>query len=210
MNDCPRCKAQITEPTNFCNKCGMRLRADTNGPLSTSKDGIDWSKTWVADMFMSEDERLRREAAAILSDDPEAIVLAEMKRTKGIKAGVVTASVGLGVSIFLAVFLTALASTIEARNPGAATILRNIWFVGIIPIFIGMALIVNALFVDTGILQRKVQSGGKGVRDREGRVTNELPALSPPPSVVSSVTEGTTDLLEEPRGGLKDREGLTH
>ena len=75
---CPRCAAQTTDETNFCNKCGLRLRAVADSLQSRpTSEQFDWSKTWLADMLLTDDERMRRRAAADIEEGPDGATLAE-------------------------------------------------------------------------------------------------------------------------------------
>ena len=204
----PKCAAQTTDETNFCNKCGLDLRPVSDALQSrATTENFDWSKTWLVDMLLTDDERMRRRAAAAIADSPEGAALAEMKRVKEVKAGVITCFAGIGVSVFLWILLGAIAGSVEARDPQGAEILRHVWAAGIIPFFVGLGIILSALFVDKEGLRlgrdaaRSVlQSRAAGGSRRDGRATSELPALEAPPPV-ASVTEHTTDLLTEPAPG---------
>src|SRR5207248_30863 len=103
----------------------------------------DWSKTWVAEMMMSEEERERQKG-----------VTPEEKRLNEIKGGVITSAVGLGVMIFLYVLMGAIAAQ---ENPRDAEILRSVWIAGIIPFFVGLAIIFNGLFVSKRLVELKRQ-----------------------------------------------------
>src|SRR4051812_40751504 len=151
---CPRCATQSPEETNFCNRCGASLRSGS-GALSSraTNEQFDWSKTWIVDMLLSDDERMRRRAAAEISSGPEGATLLEMKRAKEVKGGIITSFVGIGLSIFLWFFLGAVAEAVGARNPEGAVVLRHVWTVGVIPFVIGIGIVLSALFVDTGALR---------------------------------------------------------
>jgi hypothetical protein len=196
---CPRCAVEITEETNFCNKCGFRLRADSLQPRKPAEH-FDWSKTWLVDMLLTDDERMRRRAATAIADSPESTTFAEMKRARELKAGIVTAFAGIGSSIFLWFFLGALAGVVEAQNPDAAVVLRHVWAAGVIPLFVGLGMILSALFVDAGALRPRLAGSPR----RDGRTTSGLPALEAPP-VAASVTEHTTELLVESAAGSEAR-----
>src|SRR5215210_7036408 len=61
---CPQCGArQTSDELRFCKACGANLHAVRQ--VLTAREageGFDWSKTWVAEMFLSEEERKRRAA----------------------------------------------------------------------------------------------------------------------------------------------------
>src|SRR5215467_12299595 len=85
---CPGCSAQVADDTKFCKQCGANLFGVREAMVSRGEK-FDWSKTWVAEMFLSEDERERRRG-----------VTPAQKRNNEIKAGVITTLAGLGAIIF--------------------------------------------------------------------------------------------------------------
>jgi hypothetical protein len=102
---------------------------------------FDWSKTWVADMFMSVGEDGSSRVSQV---DPG--MTPEMKRQREIKAGVITASVGIGLMILLFVLMTGIIAGGRVSD-AAAEILSRLWIVGVIPFMVGAALIFNGMFV---------------------------------------------------------------
>jgi hypothetical protein len=58
---CPRCGTNQSDDIKFCKTCGGNLSAVRQAVTSRETGGkIDWSKTWVAEMFLSEAERETR------------------------------------------------------------------------------------------------------------------------------------------------------
>src|SRR5215207_2579395 len=150
---CPQCGSKQGDELKFCNLCGANLFAVRQVVTTRETDEkFDWSKTWVAEMFMSEAERRRR------NEELERLrgVTPEIKRYNEIKGGVITSSVGIGLMIFLQVIGMAIFRSGE-NPPAAAEIIRSIWVVGIIPLMVGLALIFNGLVVSRKIvdLQRR-------------------------------------------------------
>jgi hypothetical protein len=146
---CPQCGANQSEELKFCNLCGANLHA-VRQVVATRETGekFDWSKTWVADMFLSEEERRRR--AHLL--EHERGVTPEVKRYNEIKAGVITSCVGLGASIFLFFLMQGIIQS-GHNSPADNEILSRIWIAGVIPFLIGLALIINGLFVSKKIVE---------------------------------------------------------
>ena len=146
---CPRCGANQNEDLKFCNLCGANLNAvrqvvDTKE--TTRK--FDWSDTWVAEMFLSGDAHKRRK----LEIERERGLTPEVKRYNEIKAGVITASVGISLMIFLSVFMQGL--IIGGKLPDdTVEILSRVWIAGVIPLFVGLALIINGVFVSKQIVE---------------------------------------------------------
>ena len=140
---CPNCGTQANEGLKFCKQCGANLRR-VQGVMAQGGGGFDWSKTWVAEAMMSEEERERRQG-----------VTPEEKRLNEIKGGVITSFVGLGVMIFLYFVLNALAA--QNENLQSAEFLRSIWMAGLIPFLVGLAIIFNGLFISKRIVELKRQ-----------------------------------------------------
>src|SRR5207244_9484819 len=70
----------------------------------------------------------------------------EIKRYTEINAGVITSSVGVGLMIFLYALMQGI--ILSGHNPpGDAAILSRIWIAGVIPFLVGLALIINGVFV---------------------------------------------------------------
>ena len=191
---CPQCGNKQSEELKFCNLCGANLFA-VRQVVSTREadEKFDWSRTWVAEMFMSEAERKRRTGEI----ERERGVTPEIKRYNEIKAGVIVSSVGVGLMLFLYVIGMALFRGGEIP-PADAELVRSIWVAGVIPFMVGLALIFNGLVVSkkTVELQKRAL----------GHAPDELPKGAEQPSLKSadtsefiptgfSVTEGTTKHL---------------
>src|SRR5262245_28413697 len=99
---CPQCGSTQSDDLKFCKTCGANLQA-LRRVLTTgdTDDKFDWSKTGVAEMFMSGEEAIKKQAAIDLlrGNTPE------VKRRREIKAGIITASAGVGLMIFLLIFM---------------------------------------------------------------------------------------------------------
>jgi len=155
---CPQCGAKQSDEVKFCKLCGANLYA-VRQVVATRETGekIDWSKTWVAEMFLSGAERKRREEEL----ERERGITPEVKRYNEIKAGVITGCVGLGLIIFLYFFFE---GVILGGNvpPNAVEIIRRLWLVGVIPLLVGAGLIINGLFVSKGLVKILQQESEKG------------------------------------------------
>lgn len=189
---CPQCGSQQSEELKFCKLCGANLQAVLQ-VMATRETGekFDWSKTWVAEMFLSGVELDRQRG-----------ITPEMKRYKEIKAGVVTGCVGIGAAIFLYVLMQGI---ILSGNvpPGAAEILSRLWVAGVIPLFVGIALIINGLFVSKRLVEiagQGPQPSGSNILEREPEPRSLRPA-GPSEFIPSgfSVTEETTQHLGHSR-----------
>lgn len=155
---CPRCSSNQSDEIKFCTFCGANLEA-VREALERPGKKFDWSDTWVAEMFMS------GEAAELRKQEMERRmgITPEIKRYNEIKAGVIVSSVGLGLAIFLHVFMKGIAGNVE---PDAVEIITRIWVVGIIPFLVGLALIVNGLVVSKRMIEAMERGqGGKKALD---------------------------------------------
>src|SRR5919107_232196 len=95
---CPQCGQKQSEELKFCNLCGANLYAVRQVvAMREGEEKFDWSKTWVAEMFLSEAERKRRNAEL----ERERGITPELKRYNEIKAGVIISSIGFAVTVFL-------------------------------------------------------------------------------------------------------------
>lgn len=190
---CPRCGSNQSEDLKFCKVCGANLYAVRQAvETRDTGDKFDWSKTWVAEMFMSgEQSEIRRaEMERRLGITPE------VKRYNEIKAGVITASVGIAVSIFLYFLMQGIILS-GGVPPSEAEIVSRVWIAGVIPLFVGLALIVNGLFVSKRQAEIARRARGSDLLDREENPQAVSPADNPGfiPSGFS-VTEHTTKHLK--------------
>ena len=199
---CPKCGSSQSDDLRFCKQCGSNLaavRTAVSDPESVEK--FDWSKTWVAEMFMSGEEAARRQAEM----DRLQEVTPETKRLNEIKGGVVTLSVGIAVTILLFVLMNGIIAGGRVSDT-AIEILSRVWVAGLIPIFVGAALIFNGMFVSkraTRPPQFRSSAPGAG-----GTTRLDQPSASEflPPADTNelfpagfSVTDETTRHLKQPR-----------
>lgn len=157
-------------------------------------DKFDWNKTWIAEMLLSGEESVRR-AAKI---DRIRGVTPETRRRNEIKAGVITGSTGVGLTIALFVIMQGIILSGEVSQ-AAIAILSRVWIVGLIPMFVGAALIVNGAFVS------RQGNSEKQTEIATGETETETPMLEFParaetnqlPAEMFSVTDETTKHLKE-------------
>ena len=188
---CPRCGAQHAEDLKFCKTCGINLNAVRQ--VVEAKEGdkkFDWSDTWVAEMFLSGSAHERRK----LELDRARGLTPEVKRYNEIKAGVITGSIGIAIMIFLSVMMQGI--IVGGKTPDdTAEILSRLWIAGVIPLFVGIALIINGVFVSKKI----VEAANREALNRQ----NSEPHLLRSPDTTEfaptgfSVTEETTRHLHD-------------
>lgn len=186
---CPRCASNQSDDVKFCKFCGANLQA-VREALETREPEkkFDWSDTWMAEMFMSGDAAERRK----LEMERRLGITPTVKRYNEIKAGVITSSVGIGLAIFLFVFMQGLLGSVSTE---AAEILRRLWIVGVIPFFVGVALIINGLVVSKRLVEiqeREMQRSNalEGEINNQGGLRPADTSEFVPPGF--SVTEQTT------------------
>lgn len=150
---CPQCGASQNDEWKFCKQCGANLYA-VRQVMTTRETGekFDWSKTWVAEMFMSESERKRREQ----KHEEEQGITPEVKRYNEIKAGVITSSIGIAVMIFLFIFMKGLVLSGQLQH-GEEEIISRLWIAGIIPFFVGLGLMINGSIVSKQLIKTMKQ-----------------------------------------------------
>jgi hypothetical protein len=151
---CPQCGANQSEELNFCKSCGMNLQAVRQAAsTSVADEKFDWGKIWVDGLGLSKEElrRRRRKLAELRCTTPE------VRRDNEIRGGIITSCAGLGLMIFLYVFMQGIILGGDV-SMGAAAILSRLWIAGVFPFFVGIGLLINGLFVS----KRLVETTGQG------------------------------------------------
>jgi hypothetical protein len=186
---CPRCGTNQSDEMKFCKVCGANLeavRVALTNPDAAKK--FEWSDTWLAEMFRSGQTAEMRK----IEMERQLGITPEVKRYNEIKAGVITSSVGVGVSIFLFIFMEGLIGSVSAQ---AAEILSRVWIAGVIPFFVGLSLIINGLVVSKRMaeIQERELKRVKSI-DGETGTQRALPPADTNEFIPTgfSVTEGTT------------------
>ena len=120
-----------------------------------------------------------------------------MKGYNEIKGGIITGSVGVALMIFLYVLMQGIIIGGQVPND-TAEILSRLWVAGVIPVFVGLALIFNGLFIS-----KKALASSKLATTSTSELTaDETPALRPANTAdflpaTFSVTENTTRHLNQ-------------
>jgi hypothetical protein len=153
---CPQCGSQPNDDLRFCKNCGANLLMvrQVISP-GTVDEGFDWSKTWVAEMFLSDGERKRRKEEL----DRQRGITPEIMRYREIKAGVITSCVGVGVMTLLYFLMQGIILSGNIHQ-GDEAILSRIWIAGIIPVMVGVALIINGTIVGRKLAEIEQRGSG--------------------------------------------------
>ena len=152
-------------------------------------------------MFMSGEEATRKAAEIERLQG----ITPEIKRNNEIKAGVITASVGTAITILLFVLMGGIIESGRVSD-AAAAILSRIWVAGLIPIFVGAALIFNGMYISKRPNAGTFRANAPHTGDAE---TTQLPGPGTsdflPPADTNelfpagfSVTDATTKHLANP------------
>ena len=189
---CPRCASNQSDDIKFCTSCGANLQA-VREALELRDPGrkFDWSDTWVAEMFMSgKAQELRK-----LEMERRLGITPEVKRYNEIKAGVIVSSVGIGIAIFLFIFMQGIAGKVEHD---VIPIITRLWIAGIIPFMVGLALIVNGLVVSKKLVEIQEREQKRETPLEEAPAPRDLKAANTNEFIPTnfSVTDQTTRHLE--------------
>jgi len=162
---CPKCGSTQSDELRFCKVCGANLFAvrqvvDTRETADKSDSG----KNWIAAVVHTQEESKRHKEEI----ERQRGITPEVKlRYDEIKAGVITGTVGIGIGIFLYVFMQGI---IQSGNvtPNSAEILSRLWIAGVIPLFVGISLIINGLFVSKRLVEIAREASQTGANNLEG------------------------------------------
>ena len=189
---CPQCGSTQSEELKFCKVCGVNLYAVMQVVAAKEDEKFDWNKTWVTEMFLSAAEKKRRKEEV----ERKRGITPEIKRYNEIKAGVIVSSVGIALAIFLFVFMGGLIATSKVSQD-AAEILSRLWVAGVIPLFVGLALITNGIVVSKKLVEaakRNSRMAHEGLEDANPNSILTGETISSPAQPFS-VTEPTTKHL---------------
>src|SRR6266496_2342595 len=162
---CPKCGTTQSDELRFCKLCGANLFAvrqvvDTRERVEKS----DCGKNWVADVVQSQEESKRRKEEI----ERQRGITPEIKlRYDEIKGGVITGTVGVGIATFLYVFMQGIILSGNV-TPNSAEILSRLWIAGVLPLFVGVSLIINGLFVSKKLVEIAREASQTAPNNLEG------------------------------------------
>ena len=192
---CPKCGSTQSDELRFCKVCGANLFAvrqvvDTRETFEKSDSGNNWIAAVVH--TQEESKRHKEEIQRQRGITPEVKL-----RYDEIKAGVITGTIGIGIAIFLYVFMQGIILSGNV-TPNSAEILSRLWIAGVLPLFVGISLIINGLFVS----KKLVEIAGKASQTAPNNLDGDLNPQSLRPADTTefmpsgfSVTEHTTKHL---------------
>jgi hypothetical protein len=196
---CPQCGSTQSDELRFCKACVANLEAVRVAVTKADRSGqFDWNKTWVAEMLQGSEAAVKRAAELERLQG----ITPETKRLKAIKDGIVTASVGASAMIVLFMIMEGIIASGRVSE-AAAQILARVWIAGLIPLFVGLAMTFNGLFVSKRgeLPEAKSSEPYDPPRDLRQAETNHLHAGSP-----FSVIDETTRHLEKTPSGKATNE----
>jgi hypothetical protein len=202
---CPTCGSEERQLSQYCRACGTDLRVVRKGlerPDSITASAVSAreqiSQAMAEKIRQMESARdLKQVAEDILPQIEKFLESPEEKRLRRVRAGVVTAAIGLGVALLI--FLMSL----EAPD------LIPFISLGLITFLIGLGLVINGLaftiprktFTDRSVdaqsqreLEAKIQSGNQLSGSTQS--TNDLASSTARIASRPSVTEHTTHQLK--------------
>jgi hypothetical protein len=147
---CPKCGSTQSDELKFCKSCGANLFA-VRQVVETRETDVkpDWGKNWVAEALLAQGESKRRQEET----ERRRGITPEVKlRYDEIKAGVIVGTIGIGIGIFLYVFMQGVILSGNVTS-NSAEILSRLWIAGVIPLFVGISLIINGLFVSKKLVE---------------------------------------------------------
>lgn len=134
---CPQCGASADQGIKYCKQCGINLRR-IQGVMSRGGASANWNDVWMEEAL--EEQRNKRKKSP------------EEKRIEEIKGGVLTSSVGLALTIFFSFLFDAVANNVGGSQ---AEILRSLWAVGLVPLFIGLGIVFNGVYLSKRVVELK-------------------------------------------------------
>ena len=191
---CPQCGSSQREDLKFCKACGVNLHAVAQVVTTREpEEKFDWSKTWVQEMFLSNEEKKRRKVEL----ERQLGITPEIKRYNEIKAGIIVSSLGIALGILLFVLMGGLIASGHVSQHDSEIVSR-LWVVGVVPLFVGLALITNGIVVSKKLVEaarRGSQMGQEGLEEPANPPLLRSADAAEFPHQPFSVTEQTTKHL---------------
>ncbi|HEY0375948.1 MAG TPA: zinc ribbon domain-containing protein [Pyrinomonadaceae bacterium] len=211
---CPQCGTEAAADQSFCRSCGANLKLiaravslgeavarSDRGPLPKIKAIMNELKAQHAGEHAGEEvsramERMKKEIVSNIEHEQEKREeKLELRREHHIARGLAAMGAGVGIIIFLYYYAGVIVGLIPPETLAKIPFplepaLRAAWIVGLIPTFAGTGRFIG------GLLTRPQRVRRLKAQAKEQEVIASEPA---PQALPRSVTEGTTELLDESR-----------
>jgi hypothetical protein len=209
---CPQCGTEAAADQRFCRSCGANLKLiaravslgeavarSDRGPLPKIKAIMSELKAQHAGEHAGEEvsravERMKEEiVSGIEHEQKKREEKLELRRENHIAKGLAAMGAGLGIIIFLYYYAGVIVGLIPPETLAKIPFplepaLHAAWIVGLIPTFAGTGRFIG------GLLTRPERKRRLKAKEKEKEVMTAAPEPVPLPR---SVTEGTTELLDE-------------
>jgi hypothetical protein len=144
---CPGCGSEERQTSQYCRACGTDLRVvrvSLERPDSVTASAVSAREEIgraVADRIreVHDAQELKKVAEDVLPEIEKFLESPEEKRLRRVRAGIITASVGLGATIFM-LFMSIFG------KPGDQDTFMGLSSLGITAFLVGLGLVINALF----------------------------------------------------------------
>lgn len=213
---CPQCGTEAAADQRFCRSCGANLKIiaravslgeavarSDRGPLPKIKAIMTELKAQHASEEVSRAvERMNEELViGIEREEEKREEKLELRSENHIAKGLASVGAGVGLMIFLYYYAGVIVGLIPpetlAKIPFALEpALRAAWIAGLIPVFSGTGRFIGGLMTRPARLRRL--KAAKEAQEEEA-AAKEVAAAPGPEPLPPSVTEGTTELLDEGR-----------
>jgi hypothetical protein len=211
---CPGCGSEERQMSQYCRACGTDLRTvrvSLERPDSVTASAVtareEIGLAVAAKIREVENSRsLRRVADHLLPQMEKFLESPEEKRLRRMRAGVITASVGLGVGI-PALFLL----TFAGKGDDAFPFLAMAFLLSVVTFMIGLGLVINGTLLSKPRKKMKDTSADAESQNHldAGYVPNQLKASTD--AQLSFRSQSTADLAKrERRAGSSITEHTTH
>ncbi|HYG81738.1 MAG TPA: zinc ribbon domain-containing protein [Pyrinomonadaceae bacterium] len=206
---CPQCGTEAAADQRFCRSCGANLKIiaraaalgeavarSDRGPLPKIKAIMTELKAQHATEEVSRAvERMNEEIVEHEREKREEKL--ELRRENHIAKGLASIGAGLGIMVFLYYYAGVIVGLIPPETLAKIPFplepaLRAAWIVGLIPTFAGTGRFIGGLVTRPERVRRL-----KAKEKAAGEAPEEIAAAPEPQPLPRSVTEGTTELLEE-------------
>lgn len=201
---CPSCGAEERQPSQFCRACGTDMRmvrtalqkpdAITDSAIAARNEIGRAIATKIQELKNTKD--LKKVVEEVLPEVEKFLESPEARRLRRLRAGVITAAVGLGVMITLML------------SPGIGKLIVPLMFIGwpagLIIFLIGIGIIINGLlfsmpsmqvpdYTQAALTQNRLDQLVGPVKNTGNLEVSPQQYLDPPPSVTENTTRQLPD-----------------